>query len=55
MSLKRQQKSEDKQQKSHDADHEQETMTEQKVKSQAPTTTWRFRKYLKSANHQTIQ
>ena len=41
-------KSQDKQQKSHDADHNQ-------VNSEAPTTTWRFWKYLKLANHQVIQ
>jgi len=30
-------------------------MTEQKGKTQAPTSTWRFWKYFKSANHQVIQ
>jgi len=30
-------------------------MTKQKVKTQAPTSTWRFQKLLKSANHQRIQ
>jgi len=41
-------KSQHKQQKSHDADHDQ-------GKPKAPTTTWRCWKYFKSTNHQTIQ
>jgi len=39
MSSKRQQKPQGKQQKSRDADHDQETMMEQKVKTQVPTST----------------
>jgi len=30
-------------------------MTKQRVKTQAPTSTWMFWKLLKSANHQKIQ
>ena len=41
-------KSQDEQQKSHDVNHDQ-------VKPRPPAATWRFWKYLKSANHRTIQ